>query len=128
MPLPSNVRDLLKARLGVPTRPRTSSPVMAPAPVVAPAVKQDAARVGIMFVNTGTFQVFLVPNSGGNPPSAVTGIKVEPNGGSLVVTWEEDGEITAWEWLGTANGGNSILFVVETIIDEGRQPVAAPAA
>jgi len=128
MPLPGNVRDLLKARLGVPTRARVSSPVISGAPVIATPVKQDAARVGIMFVNVGAFQVFIVPNSGGNPPSANIGIKVEPNGGSLVVTWEEDGEITAWEWLATANGGTTIMFVVETIIDEGRQPVAAPAA
>jgi len=128
VPLPSNVRDLLKARLGVPTRPRTTSPVISAAPVVASPVKQDAARVGIMFVNVGAFQVFLVPGTGGNPPSANIGIKVEPNGGSLVVTWEEDGEITAWEWQAAANGGTSILFVVETIIDEGRQPATAPAA
>ena len=123
-----NVRDLLTNRLGVPTRPRTQLVTLAAAPLVATALKQDAARVGILFVNVGTLQIFLAPQDGFFPPSANFGIKIEPNGGAVSVLWEEDGEITAWEWRAAANGGNSLLFIVETIIDEGRQTAAAPAA
>ena len=123
-----SVRDLLTTRLGVPTRPRVQRPVISPAPVQSPALKQDAARVAILFVNVGAFQVFLIPQDGTFPASVNNGIKVEPNGGSLSVLWDEDGEITAWEWTAAANGGTSLLYIVETIIDEGRQTATAPAA
>ena len=123
-----NVRDLLTNRLGVPTRPRLTLPVITAAPLVATALKQDAARVAILFVNVSGFQIFLTPQDGFFPPSANFGIKIEPNGGAVSVLWDEDGEVTAWEWRAAGNGGAGLLYIVETIIDEGRQTAAAPAA
>ncbi len=115
-----SVRDLLELRLGVPVSARDSTPTAQV--TVGQVLKQDAARVFWMVINLGAFVVFIAPATGSGGPSATRGIRLEANGGTATAWWEEDGELTAWEWQSLAVGGASSLFVIEVVIDQGARP------
>ncbi len=124
---PQNVRDLLSARVGVPVSNRSNGPVSLNVTTVAAQIlKQDGARIAILFVNLGSNPVFVAPDGIGINLGQNIGAKVEPLGGSLFMWWEEDGELVAYAWQAIAVGGSSGVLVVETIIDQGRVP--APKA
>jgi hypothetical protein len=87
--------------------------------------RQNAARVAFVVVNVGTGTLFRLPTiPGQGEPSALNGIRLEPNGGSLTVQWDEDGEMVAWEWRGFSPTGTSVL-AIPLQIDLGRVPRAA---
>ncbi len=116
----SNIRDLLVARLGVPLSTRAGAFVAIAG--VATKIRMDPARVLLTVVNEGGFGVFLSPIGIGVDPTLSLGARLEPNGGTAVVLWDEDGEVTGWEWGLSGIGGSSTLAVFETIIDLGRRP------
>ncbi len=119
--LAQNVRDLLSARVGVPVSARTNGPVTVNVGVTAaPLVKQDGARVALLFINLGSFVVFLAPDGLGVNLGQLVGIRLEPLGGNAFVWWEEDGELPAYAWQAIASGGNSGVLVFEILIDQGR--------
>jgi len=86
-------------------------------------LKQDPARVAFLIVNVSTSVVTIEPN-----PSFPTGQgpRIDPNGGSLFVTWEEDGESVAYEWFAVSIGAPVHLWVYEVLIDQGRQVAPSP--
>lgn len=115
-----NVRDLLLARVGVPVTVRDRSSLLGDIPPFtvagAEVVRGNPARIGFTLVNTGSLVATVQPR---RAPVAGVGIRIEPNGGALIVNWEEDGEVVAWPWFGTATGGNSDAWLLETLIDAG---------
>lgn len=108
-----NVRDLLIDRLGVPLVPRfnaVSVLTTLPATRIIPA---NPTRAGFALVNGGSFVVFTQPS---RQLSAV-GFRIEPDGGALILNWEEDGELCNMEWTGMAVGGSAVVRSFETLID-----------
>ena len=65
------------------------------------------------FVNLSAQIMYLTPIG---IPSALKGYYLGPNGGTLSISAEEDGEVVAWEWLGVALGAASPYFLLETRI------------
>jgi len=88
-------------------------------------LKQDAARVAVLIVNSGGTVVTLQPTpvfpSGSGP-------RIDPNGGSLFLVWDEDGETVAYEWFAESVGAPTSLWVYEVLIDQGRVTPAPAAA
>ncbi len=121
------IRDLLTARLGVPTTPQTNRSTSSVGTTVGQLLRNDPGRVAFLIVNLGGFNIFAVPQDAG-APSATKGILIQPNGGALVAKWDDDGEVTAWEWLAIAIGGASAVYTQEAVIDhvEAAAPGGAP--
>jgi hypothetical protein len=95
--------------------------------VASVQAKQDAARVALLFINLGSSPCFVAPASIGANPAAGIGIKIEAQGGSATLIWEEDGEMVAWEWQAAVLVGSTVLLVMELLIDQGRQTKPAVA-
>jgi len=86
-------------------------------------LKQNPARVAVLLVNDGAFQVLAAPQGSGFEGA---GSRIDPSGGSLFLWWEEDGELPAREWVAVAVGGVSTLDLHELIIESpGPEPTAA---
>ncbi len=134
MTAPTNVRDLLIRRWGVPLVTQAEQPVSVLGLVAVTFLRQNPARVGFVAVNLGASPAFIAP---AHVPSLVTGfdpevsptfgIRLEANGGGAILNWEEDGEMVAWEWRGVVAAGNTTLIVFEIALDKGRVTVQ-PAA
>lgn len=119
------VRDLLRARLGVPTSPQVNRAASSVGTTAATVLRNDPSRVSFVLVNLGAFVVFVVLRG---EPSSTNGLRVEPNGGTLIVGWEDDGEMVAWEWRAVAVGGTSALLVLENIMATGPEAMGRGAA
>ncbi|MGH7375869.1 MAG: hypothetical protein ACREKK_00435 [Candidatus Methylomirabilales bacterium] len=115
------VRDLLRARLGVPTVPVRNRAASSVSITAANVLRNDPSRASFELVNLGAFTVFITPHG---EPSSTNGFRVEPNGGVLFVEWEVDGEVVAWPWRAIAIGGLTALFILENLIYTG--PEQAP--
>lgn len=114
---PGNVRDLLQQKLGVPV---SSIPRDVNVPLAGPATQiaaQRADRVAMLIVNLGAFNLNAAPQ-GGALPSSTHGILLQGNGGGVVLWWEQDGELPAYEWLGLPVGGTTSVFVLELVLEK----------
>lgn len=114
-----NVRDYLDARRGVHMVAQASADGVTLGVAAAQALRQNPTRVAFLFVNLSPNVMYLTPIG---TPSAAKGCYVGPNGGSLGLLAEEDGEVVAWEWRGIAGAAASQYFVLETLL---REPVGA---
>lgn len=95
--------------------------------VASTVLRNDPSRVSFLFVNLGAFLVFITPRG---EPSATNGIRLEANGGGVSAEWETDGEVVAWAWRAISVGGLTDVFILENLIDAGREPAprgGAPA-
>ncbi len=119
MAAPGNVRDLLRQRLGVATTARSSAPVLFVTD--SQALRNDPARVAFILVNIGGLTVHVAPAVDVGP-SPFAGIRIDANGGALLVNWEQDGEMVGWEWRGLSFGGPAEMYLLENVIDQGRTP------
>jgi len=119
---PLNVRDLLLRRLGVPVTMRRSPQATSVSNTSTEVARGNPARVGLQLINSGTFVVNVFPLRALVAPF---GFRLEPNGGALLLNWEQDGEIVAWPWAGIAVGGVSDVLAVEEIIDSGPEDEAS---
>ena len=110
------IRDLLLARLGVPTTPQTNRSTASVGTTAGQILRNDTGRVAFLIVNLGAFSIFVVPQVAGQP-SPTLGVLIQANGGALSAKWDDDGEVVAWEWLAIAVGGASAVYVQEAVID-----------
>ncbi len=117
-----NVRDLLARRWGVTFTSRDRE-LSVPTTRVQ-LVQSNPTRAAMLVTNDGTFTVAVGPAPG--PPVSLS-IRIDPNGGSLFVWWEEDGERVSEEWLATALGGGSGVHIYELLL-EGPGAVAGAVA
>ncbi len=134
MTAPTNVRDLLSRRWGVPLVTQAEQPISVIGLTPVTFLRQNPARVGFIAVNLGASPVFIQPAhvptvvTGFDPEvSATQGIRLEANGGGAILNWEQDGEMVAWEWRGVVSAGTTTLIVFEIALDKGRV-VPQPAA
>ncbi len=117
-----SVRDFLQARVGAGLTSRPSNPSVGT--TTTQLLKQVPARVAFLVVNLGAFVVFIAPQVAG-APSSLNGVRLEANGGSATAQWDEDGEVTAWEWQAIAIGGASTVFILETVIERASAEAGA---
>lgn len=110
---PRTVRDLLEARLGVRTTAFENRAASSIGTTAGQVFRQDPSRVSFLFVNLSLNNITIRPRIA---PTSTRGIRLAPNGGSVEVDWETDGEVVAWEWLGIADGAGSEFFALENII------------
>ncbi|HKC82550.1 MAG TPA: hypothetical protein VKD46_00980 [bacterium] len=116
------IRDLLNQQYGVVIAPRFQRDADIIGTVVQLVLRQDPSRIAFIIVNTGTFDVGIIPVG---QPTGQKSFIVAANGGTLSGTWRDDGELINREWRGFANGGASSCLILETVI-EHPLPAKAP--
>lgn len=119
---PLNVREYISARHGASIFSRASADGVTLGTSVLTVLRQDATRVGFYFVNLSLNAMHLTPIG---VPSAAKGFLLQPNGGTLIVRAEEEGEVVAWEWLGIADAAASPYFFLEAMLNPEGTPVVA---
>ena len=73
------IRDLLLARLGVPTTPQTNRSTASVGTTAGQILRNDTGRVAFLIVNLGAFSIFAVPQVAGQP-SPTLGVLIQANG------------------------------------------------
>lgn len=119
MAVGKNVSDLLTAKFGVRFVSKLNRSLSSVGTTVVQVVRQDPSRIGFTIVNLSLNRIYVSPIGA---PSATRGVRIDPNGGSVALNWEEDGEAVAWEWKGIADGAGSNVYILETVISGERAP------
>ncbi len=83
------------------------------------ALGGDPERVQVLFVNLSANDIYLGFNS---QVSATNGIWLGPNGGSALLTADEDGPMPTYAWWAVATVAASTLHIVEL----RRESIAPP--
>lgn len=109
--------DLVREKLGVPTFTNQNPEVTTVGTTAATLLRQNPNRVAFVFINLSTVDIFVRPLQ---TPSSTAGIRIGPSGGSLIVTWEEDFDLTGLEWLAIADAAASTVFTIEYLVQ--REP------
>jgi len=108
----ANLADVLEARFGVRTEARASAVGFNVDIARTSVLRNDPARLAAVIVNLSAVAVFLAPDP---LVSATHGIRLAANGGSLILTWDTDFDVTAWEWFGVADADNADVYTLEVI-------------
>jgi hypothetical protein len=64
-------------------------------------------RVACGVINLSTNTIYARPK---NQAAATAGITLAPNGGFMQLIWEEDFELTGYEWTFVASGAGSAVY------------------
>jgi hypothetical protein len=115
--MPQTLQELLEQRLGAETFARISDAGFTVGTTAARLIPQDPNRVGFWIVNLSLNNVFIGPFV---TPSITRGVLVGPNGGNVIVTFQEDLSVTGWEWSAIADGAASAVLTVEYLIKKAR--------
>jgi hypothetical protein len=87
---------------------------VATAAAPAPAVNNDADSMALVFVNFGTFDIFLTLAQ--NAPAG-SGIKVVANGGEVSLTVRDDFTLPSRGWFAASPGGASSLYTLRLRVE-----------
>lgn len=104
--------ELITERLGVRTSARINPEGSSLGTSAARVMGNNPNRVAFIFVNLSSNIIYLAPLE---VPSSSNGIRVGTNGGSLSLVWDEDFDLTGYEWRGVADAAASSYFVVELV-------------
>jgi hypothetical protein len=113
---PTSVRELLDAKYGVPLTTEENNEVSSVGVAAVRLVRQNPKRVGFLVVNLSLNNMYIRP---ARAASSSAGVRLDANGGNASVWFEQDGEVTGWEWFVVADGAASPVLVLETIITPG---------
>lgn len=69
-------------------------------------------RLGWVVINLSSNTVYLALKS---DVGSSKGVFVAPNGGSAMMIWDEDFQMTGWELWGKASGAGSAIYVIEVV-------------
>ncbi len=106
----NTLRDLITARFGVQTELRLDpvTNTVGVTPVVVLTNNPD--RLSVLVVNLSAVGVYLKPAPN---VSASSGVKLNANGGTFSLLWEEDFHLTGYEWWAIAEAAGASILVVE---------------
>ncbi len=119
MPAAQNIRDLLFAEFGAAVSPRLPN-LGSIGGAIAEILKQDPSRIGVIFANTGSTDIGIVPGGQNGPQRSFV---LAALGGTLISHWREDGELVSQTWAAFAVAPPGSLLVVEAIIQKNAPEV-----
>lgn len=104
--------DLLNGFLGLQARPRTNPEGSSLGTAVARVLGNNPNRVGFLFINLSTVNMYLAPL---DVPTTTKAIIVGPGGGNLSAVWLEDFDLCGYEWNGLADAVASNYLAIEYV-------------
>jgi hypothetical protein len=108
----ANLADLIEARFGVKTEAADNRSTSSIGTSVATVLPNDPKRLAAVIVNLSAVAVYVAPY---RDVGASKGIRLAPSGGTLSLIWDEDFDVTGWEWFGIADAAASALFTLEVL-------------
>ena len=69
----------------------------------------NADRLFFIIVNNGSYAVFVGPHA---DVSTTKGLKIAPNGGTMISDIDNDGDLTLQEWWAISESGTNTLYVM----------------
>lgn len=107
-----NLADLIAARFGVRTEAALNRSGATVGVVAASILRNDPRRLGALIVNLSTAAVYVSPSRG---VSATAGVRLAPSGGTFGLDWEDDFDLTGYEWHAVADAAASAVLVIEVL-------------
>jgi len=104
--------ELLIERFKLKTRSLVNPLVAAVGVAAIPIALNHPDRVGLVIVNLSANIIYISPLPN---VALLVGIRLDPNGGSVSLAWDEDFELVSHDWYGIATGAASAVFILETI-------------
>ena len=104
--------DLLHERFKVQTRSLVNPLVAAVGVAAIPIALNHPDRVSLVIVNLSANIIYISPLP---TVALLAGIRLDPNGGSVSMTWDVDFELVSHDWYAIATGAASQIIVLETI-------------
>lgn len=78
----------------------------------AVVLPNNPKRLAALIVNLSLNAVFLKPLG---PPSATSGVRLAPSGGTFSLIWSEDFHLVGYEWQGVADAAGSAILTIELV-------------
>jgi len=110
MPEIRTLQELLTKQLGVAVSPVVNPLVSQVGLAVTRVLGNNPNRVAAVVTNLSLNRIYISPD---RSPSSSHGIRLDPNGGSIVLLWNEDFSLVGWEWNAIADAAGSSIFVLE---------------
>jgi hypothetical protein len=111
--------ELVARDFGGPIDARYNREISVVGTTVLRVFRLDADRVGASIVNLSANKIYAGPFLN---VSATRGILLGPNGGQLVLTYNEEFLTVGAEWYVLASKANSAIFTIELIAQAGLTP------
>ncbi len=115
----SKLADLLAKHFGGPIDGQVNRTLSTVGTAAAQMFRLDADRVGATVVNLSANKVWVGPF---RDVASTKGILLGPNGGMLVIRWDEDFLLVGAEWYAIANAANSRIITIELTAQAGGAP------
>lgn len=110
---PKSVRDLVQELYGVNSVSQPTAKTTGGAGAVTQCFKNNATRVAALVFNLSANVMYISPDAA---PSAANGIRLDPNGGRLILNFKDDLELCGYEWnIFDATGGGA-FYILETFL------------
>lgn len=103
-------RSFTDAALGGPTSDQDSSVTAQTSAGIL--LQGNPDRVGLLFINLGSNDVYLALNSG---VSTTNGLKIPSAGGNFVCNVRDDFTLPSRTFYAIANGGTSAVYILEIL-------------
>jgi len=106
------LKDLLQRQFGVRTRPILNRLVTTVGTTVAMILPVDSNRLAFVLVNLSAVPVYVLPAP---DVSSIKAILLAAGGGSLIVIFDQDFDLTGWEWYGLSSSGTVNILTLEIV-------------
>jgi len=111
--------DIIAQQFGGPIDGQVNRTLSIVGLTAAQMLRLDADRVGATVVNLSANKIWVGPF---RDVANTKGILLGPNGGMLVLRWDEDFLLVGAEWYAIANAANSRIITIELTAQAGGTP------
>lgn len=106
--------ELLKERFKVRTRAVENPKAITAASTTAQLIlSNNPNRLGFVITNLGATVCYI--GLGNDVTAATKGIRLDANGGSVSMIWDEDFIVVAWAWWIIAASGTPAVYAIEIV-------------
>lgn len=108
-----NLTDLIERLYGVHSTFELDPMVASVGVAVVRVLSNDPRRVAFTIVNLSAVAIYVKPKG---DVSATSGIRLAPNGGTLVIGFRDDLHLPGLEWYAIADAAASSIFTIATVL------------
>lgn len=111
------LQDLLEQQYGTAFTTRTSDPGATVGAAAVQLMREDPSRIGFRYINLSAIPIYL---HFVNTVSVTQGIQVGAGGGSLGVSFREDGILSGLEWFHVTVAAGAAYVLIEYLTAEAQ--------
>ena len=108
-----SIYDLLNESLGVNASPKEDALISTVGTSSAQLLRNNPNRVAFIMVNLSGGDIFLRPQS---DATTSEGVQITPQGGSVVVRWQDDFLLPAEAWYAIGSVASSNFYLISLLL------------